>query len=113
MVTIWITPFRHEARPYTDCVGAPFDLPRAIMRAAHCHPTPSDMRLIAVQQQENRALAASQDAIAARFARIWTRCSKRERLIGVRFSDSSRDLTRGSRTNPIRKPRESSRICQG
>jgi hypothetical protein len=66
-----------------------------------------------VAERQIGAIGFAQNAPMAHFVGALERYGEREPLIGVGFSDSSRGLLRGFSGARIRKPRESSRICQG
>ena len=95
---------KHRCRPYTDCVAGNPEISRAIAFRAHLRPMRCPGRSTGclalptgIGQRQIGANAAAQNAPMARFVGALKRRSKREPLIGVRFSDSSRDLHRGSR----------------
>ena len=95
---------KQGTRPCTDCVAGNPGLARAIALSVHLRPMRCPGRSTGcfalstgMGQRQIGATASAQNALRARFVGALKRRSKREPLIGVRFSDSSRDLRRGSR----------------
>ena len=86
-------------RPYTDCVAGGPDMSFAIRLPADLssvrwaeRSTRSLASAASAGRRQIRAIAAAQNVLIARFVAALKRCDEREPLIGVRFSDSSRDL---------------------
>ena len=107
---------KHGVRPYTDCVAGKPEMSRAIALAALI-----SVRCVVAGRSSTDAFASVRRRIGWRqigatasaqrcahgaLCRGFERCSKREPLIGVRFSDSSRDLHRGSRGARSAEPRD-------